>query len=163
MNSTVTVLSSLLALGLGQPAFGSCTLGEPNRVATVILESCVELPHYAANRLKGTQLPWVVHHIYDVLDFSTGVVVAGTVTRKVHVTQYSESVFEIEGVQLADERGEWFVALGSEATCSAYPSGTEVELYVVDKCCDVIPPSDIPCLLDTGQAWPVPPGLKKLL
>ncbi len=156
----LVVLLSLLGVARGS---GSCFQGERNRVATVTVDSCVDLPAFAARRLEGTALPWVVKIIGDVLEQQNGVVVKGTVTRKLYVTQFSDTVFQLEDSVLAEEPGEWFVKMESEASCDPYPAGREIELYVAEKCCDVFPPYDVPCALDTGQAWPVPAPLKRML
>lgn len=165
MSSRALALLALLAILDAAPAVSVCFQGEPNRVARVTVGSCVDLPTFAAGRLERTPLPWVIKVVGDLLEVHNGVVVRGTVTRKLYVTQLSDTDFQIENSLLVEEPGEWFVELepGTEASCEPYAAGSEVELYLVDKCCDVTPPYDVPCALDTGKASPIPPLLKKML
>ena len=165
MKARVLIVLALLSTLKAAPALASCVQGEPNRVATVTVESCVDLATFAAKRLEETSMTWVVNIVGDILERENGVVVRGTVTKKLYVRQFSDTVFQLENSVLAEEPGEWFVQYRKKkaASCESYEAGTEVELYVVDKCCDVIPPYDVPCALGTGKAWPVPEALRERL
>jgi hypothetical protein len=139
-----------------------CVQGEPNRVATVTVSSCTAVAEFAKARLGNVDIPWVVTHVNRVVERNQGVVIGGTVTRKVHLEQYSDDDFRLLDITLSDESGVWFVR-GEGLSCAAFEPQFVVEIYATDKCCDVFPPMNVPCVLGLGQATPVGENLARFL
>ncbi len=159
----IVLLGSLLALSTAVAAVAMCMASERSRVATVTVETCTDLPTYAARKLESTELGWVALLVANVVENNHGVVLKGTVTQKLYVEQFSRTEFELLESVLVDESGEWFVRLERKGSCDDYPVGSEVELFMWQKCCDVLPPGGVPCALDTGAASLIPKPLKRLL
>ncbi len=161
MRNSAFILTAL-TFALVQHAEASCMLGEPNRVATVTVTSCSTVGELARVRLGTVDLPWVVTHVNETVKRNTGVVIAGRVTRKIHVDQYSDHEFHFLDVVPSDESDAWFVR-GENLSCDAFKPGSVAEIYATDKCCDVFPPMDVPCLLGLAQAQPVGEHLRNFL
>ena len=136
--------------------------GEPNRVASVTVTSCTAVAELAKTRLGNVEIPWVIKFVNDAVKRNPGVVIAGRVTRKIHIEQYSARDFRLLDVVPADETHVWFVR-GANLSCEAFQPEAVVEIYATDKCCDVYPPMDVPCLLELEQAFPVDEHLSRFL
>jgi hypothetical protein len=163
--STVRQLAvgfTALILTLAPHAKASCIQGEPNRVASVTVTSCSTVAEFAKARLGNVDLPWVVTHVNSVVKRNHGVVISGRVSRKIHLDQYGDDDFRLLDVVAADETRMWFVR-GDGMSCDAFQAQSLVEIYATDKCCDVFPPMDVPCLLGLEQAWPVGESLMRFL
>ena len=151
-----------LTFALVPNAEASCIMGEPGRVATVTVTSCSTVGELARVRLGTVDLPWVVTHVNEAVKRNPGVVIAGHVTRKIHVDQYSDHEFRFLDVVPSDESDVWFVR-GEKLSCDAFKPGAVAEIYAYDKCCDVFPPMDVPCLLGLAQASTVGEHLQNYL
>jgi hypothetical protein len=157
-----TFLLAAFICALIPEARASCIQSEPNRVATVTVTSCSTVGELAKARLGNVDLPWVVSHVNNVVKSNPGVVVAGRVTRKIHVEQYSDHEFRFVDIVPSDESAVWFVR-GETLSCGAFKAHSVVELYATEKCCDIFPPMDVACLLELSQATPVGDHLRKFL
>ena len=151
-----------LILTLASHAKASCIQGEANRVASVTVASCSSVAEFAKARLGNVDLPWVVTHVNSVVKRNHGVIIGGRVSRKVHLEQFGDHDFRLLDVVAADETRTWFVR-GDGLSCDAFPGQSLVEIYAYDKCCDVFPPMDVPCLLGLEQAHPVGESLVRFL
>ena len=158
----LAVVFTALILTLASQAEASCIQGEPNRVASVTVTSCSTVAEYAKARLGNVDLPWVVTHVNSVVKRNNGVVIAGRATRKIHVEQFSDHDFRLLDVVPADETRTWFV-WGNGLSCEAFQAQSVLEIYATNKCCDVFPPMDVPCLLGVEQAHPVGESLVRFL
>lgn len=162
MQRTVAVTFVVLALSFAHQARAACLRGEANRIATVTITSCSATAEVARNRLGETALPWVVQHVDRILARRPGVVIAGRLSQKIYVEQYSNEEFRILDVVPSDGANEWFVA-GENLSCEAFEPEAVVQIYATDKCCDVFPPMDVPCLLELGQASAISEPLGRFL
>lgn len=160
MRLTPIFLFGLFALAPRAEAV--CMQREQNRVASVTVTSCSSVAAVAKARLGTVDLPWVVTHVNRIVERNRGVVISGHVTRKVHVEQYSDDGFRLLDVVPSEETAVWFVR-GDNLSCDAFQPESVVEIYATDKCCDVFPPMDVPCLLGVEQARPVGEQLRRFL
>lgn len=116
----------------------------------------------ARRRLGDVNLPWVRTHFDRTAHVSRGIVVTGRMTEKIHVAQFSDTDFRFLDVEAADETAEWFVR-GESLSCEAFAPASVVQIYATNRCCDVFPPMDIPCLLAVEQAEVVGESLRRFL
>lgn len=161
MRNSAFILTAL-TFALVQNVEASCLLGEPSRVATVTVTSCSTVGELARVRLGTVDLPWVVTHVNEIVERNKGVVIAGQVTRKIHLEQHSDHEFRFLDVVPSDESDVWFVR-GENLSCDTFKPGSVAEIYASDKCCDVFPPRDVPCLLGLAQAQTVGEHLQNYL
>jgi hypothetical protein len=159
---------ALVALALvfaGNEAGADCTLEGPAlHVARIQLTSCEPAVDHAAEVLSKTRLPWLESWLGNRIANEQGVVFSGTVVEAVGVAQYADHDYSLgDAHESAYRGGRWFFASSNPRQCEAWKGAPSIIVLLAYTCCDVIPPSDVPCLLNIGSARPVPTELQGVL
>jgi hypothetical protein len=159
----IAVLVGLLLTA--NPLSASCAANpdEPYpRLARIEVDSCVSASEYADTILGDLQVPWLYLWFQRRVANEPGIVVSGTVVEGFAFTGWTD-----EGIRIGEHltgtfKGRWFYPTEQADLCEEWAS-TTIVLTLGAICCDILPPSQLPCFLSVGAAEAVPPELENLL
>src|SRR5688500_10447239 len=146
------LLAALALLLVPIAARGVC-MGPMLFVVDVEVRSCTTREAFAAASNECMQ-PWMRELHEQVMERQPGVVVEGTVHRRMEVTWYDEKSASLGGSVPAAEDGKWL--LKSIASCDLAAPGKTMQLLLAKRCCDTTPPYDFSCWygVDTLERLP---------
>lgn len=141
-------------------ADASC-IAVPPEVLTVEVRSCSEISDFAAQRLAGVPLRWAVELATAVVAEHPGVVLEVRIGERRTTESLDSGELVVGPPEEISERGRFFLARKDLGACEHWPSGRSALLLREWPCCDVNPPSDVPCALSLDLLVPLPEELRR--
>ena len=143
-------------------AHGSC-IGPMTFVIDVEVRSCTTQEAFVSASSECLQ-PWMRElHGRMMKRERGGVIIEGTVHRRMEVTWYDGKSATVGASVPVAEDGQWLIRAKSNLSCDTIQPGTTMQLLLAKRCCDVLPPRDFSCWYGVDTLEPLPQPVTKVL
>ena len=151
----------LLASCFCEPIDASCLASEPYLfLVRLEIRSCEPLSDYAKRTIDATPFTWLHMASHGLISRHPGVVLEATAVESLGVIRTPDGHSASGGAEVTEKPGRWFFA---ETDCEAIEGRDTMVVFQTFSCCDLIPPTDVPCFFHILAASPVPEDLQGLL
>ena len=149
-----TIATTVVVMLLAATDLHAVCINTEHRVVEVQITECHTVQAFAETVPACPQFEWISSLQPRMLENSKGMIVRGVITAARPLTFSSVGKPTVGARSVVNEPGTWYYRPPAGQTCDKLP--TTMELALMQRCCDVIPPGEASCWFGIDTLAPMP-------